>query len=236
VALWDAQSHAFEAADCTPYQDINSAEKQSGKTRLWEVQRLLVSRAWLTGRATAAVLTRKVDAEHPTLLLDESDAAFGGENEYAEALRGILNTGYRRGGAASCCVGQGASITYKDYSTFCPKAIAGIGKRPDTVSNRSIPLRLKRARRGEVERFRERDVAREAAEIAARLAAWCAVNLERLRQARPEIPAELTDRQADVCEPLLAIADLAGGDWPKAVRKALVELCAKAQAEVTRLA
>jgi hypothetical protein len=37
------------------------------------------------------------------LLLDESDAAFNGEKEYAEALRGILNTGYRRSGAAAAC-------------------------------------------------------------------------------------------------------------------------------------
>ena len=63
-----------------------------------------------------------------------------GEKEYAEALRGVLNTGHRRGGKASCCVGQGANITYKDFSTFCPKAIAGIGKLPDTVADRSIPI------------------------------------------------------------------------------------------------
>ena len=145
VTLWVAHTHAFDAANCTPYLAVNSAEKQSGKTRLLEILRLLVSRAWFTGRVTAAVLTRKIDAEHPTLLLDESDAAFAGEQEYAEALRGILNAGYRRGGVASCCVGKGAEMGYKDFSTFCPKAIAGIGKLPDTVADRSIPIRLKRA-------------------------------------------------------------------------------------------
>jgi hypothetical protein len=231
VALWVAHTHAFDAANCTPYLAVNSAEKQSGKTRLLEVLRLLVSRPWFTGRVTAAVLTRKIDAEHPTLLLDESDAAFAGEKEYAEALRGILNAGYRRGGAASCCVGKGAEMGYKDFLTFCPKAIAGIGKLPDTVGDRSIPIRLKRARRGEVARFREREAQREGSEIAARLAAWSASNLEMLRQARPEIPAQLSDRQADTSEPLLAIADLAGADWPKGARVALGELCRRAQGE-----
>jgi hypothetical protein len=231
VALWVAHTHAFDAWDCTPYLAINSAEKQSGKTRLLEVLRLLVFCAWFTGRVSAAVLTRKIDAKHPTLLLDESDAAFGGEKEYAEALRGILNTGYRRGGAASCCVGQGVNITDKDFSTFCPKAIAGIGKLPDTVGDRSIPIRLKRAGRREVARFREREAQRECAEIAARLAAWSASNLETLRQARPDIPPRLSDRQADVCEPLLAIADLAGGDWPEGARTALMELCGGTQAD-----
>lgn len=231
VALWTAHTHAFNAADCTAYLDINSPEKQSGKTRLLEVERLLVFNEWFTRRVTAAVLIRKIDAKHPTLLLDESDAAFGGEKEYAEALRGILNTGYRRGGAASLCVGKGAEMDYRDFSTFCPKAIAGIGKLPDTVADRSIPLRLKRAPRGEVARFREREAQREGSEIAARIAAWCASNLEILRQARPTIPAQLSDRQADCCEPLLAVADLAGGEWPEAARTALVELCVGAQVD-----
>jgi hypothetical protein len=51
-----------------------------------------------------------------------------------------------------------------------------------------------------------------------------------LRQARPNLPEELSDRQADVSEPLLAIADAAGGEWPERARRALIELCAQAQA------
>jgi hypothetical protein len=238
VALWLFHSHAFEAAVTTPYLAINSAEKQSGKTRLLEIlgRGLLVANPWFTGRVSTAVLVRKIDAESPTLLLDESDAAFSGNKrqagpskEYAEALRGILNSGYRRGGVASLCVGQGANITYKDFSTFCPKAIAGIGQLPDTVADRSIPIRLKRAPRGTVERFCERETPQEGYELGARVGVWCTANLERLRDARPEIPAQLSDRQADCCEPLLAIADLAGGDWPAAARPTLVELCAQAQ-------
>ncbi len=157
VSLWVAHTHAIGNADATPYLAITSAEKQCGKTRLLEVVQTVVANPWLTGRVTAAVLVRKIDADKPTLLLDESDAAFGGEKEYAEALRGILNTGHRRGGVASLCVGKGAEISFKDFSTFCPKTIAGIGKLPDTVADRSIPIRLKRAAPGEVvERFRLR--------------------------------------------------------------------------------
>ncbi|MEK7214362.1 MAG: topoisomerase, partial [Chloroflexota bacterium] len=130
VSLWVIHTHAFDAADVTPYLAITSAEKESGKTQLLETLELLVADPWFTARVTAAVLVRKIDAEGPTLLLDESDAAFGADKEYAAALRSVLNSGYRRGGKASCCVGQGASISYKDFSTFCPKAIAGINKLP----------------------------------------------------------------------------------------------------------
>jgi hypothetical protein len=231
ATLWAAHTHAMDAADCTPYLSVNSAEKSSGKTRLLEVLEILVREPWLTGRVTAAVLTRKIDAVRPTLLLDESDAAFGGEKEYAEALRGVLNSGYRRGGKASCCVGQGANTSYRDFETFCAKVIAGIGRLPDTVADRSMPIRLKRARQGEVKKLRKREAEREAAEIKARMAAWCATNLEKLRDARPDTPPELSDRQADCCEPLLAIGDLACGEWPNAARRALVQLCCEAQAD-----
>ena len=232
VALWVAHTHAIDAADATPYLAITSAEKQCGKTRLLEVTDLLVANPWLTGKVSAAVLIRKIDSEQPTLLLDESDAAFAGEKEYAEALRGVLNTGHRRGGKASCCVGQGTAITFKDFSTFSPKAIAGIGNLPDTIADRSIPIRLKRAARGEhVERFRRRDVEAEASGLRGRLEAWSAVTVENLRTARPVLPDALTDRQQDGAEPLLAIADLAGGEWPETARLALIELCGEAQAD-----
>lgn len=122
-------------------------------------------------------------------------------------------------------------MSYKDFETFCAKAIAGIGKLPDTVADRSIPIRLKRVPRGEVKKFRKREVKHEAAGNKARIAAWCSANLESLRDARPQMPDALSDRQADCCEPLVAIADLAGGEWPEAARRALVELCCEAQAD-----
>ena len=60
------------------------------------------------------------------------------------------------------------------------------------------------------------------------MAAWAQKNCqaERLQAARPEIPNELDDRQADICEPLLAIADHAGGSWSQRCREALVGLYA----------
>lgn len=176
IALWAAHTHAIDACDCTPYLQIGSATKRSGKTRLLEVLEPLVAKPWFTGRTSAAALVRKVDAERPTLLLDESDAAFGGEKEYAEALRGQLNTGYRKSGKATVCVGQGAKIEARDFSTFCAKAIAGIGTLPDTVSDRSIPITLRRRLSDEpCERWRERDGHAEAAPLRDLLGAWAAI-------------------------------------------------------------
>ncbi len=224
-ALWVAHTHGLDAADETPYLSITSPEKRSGKTRVLEVSEHIVARPWLTGRVSAAALVRKIDKVAPTFLLDESDAAFNGDEAYSEALRGILNTGHRRGGRASLCIGQGSSIDVHDFSTFCPKAIAGIGKLPDTVADRAIPIRLQRKERTEkVERFRARKARAETSPLLARLESWAAASVPALRGAEPALPEELSDRAQDGAEPLLAIADLAGGDWPKRAREALVEL------------
>ena len=225
TTLWVAHCHAFAVAEATPYLNVTSAVKQSGKTRLLEVLEPLVPAAWLTGRVSAAVLTRKVDGETPTLLLDESDAAFKHDSEYSEALRSILNSGYRRSGISSLCVGQGTSIGYRDFSTFCPKAIAGIGALPDTVTDRSIRIALKRRMPDEcVERFRQRDARRVGKPLGAQLHAWKGAAIEALRDAEPALPSALSDRAADVWEPLIAIADLAGGDWPTRARRAATGL------------
>ncbi|CAM5662101.1 hypothetical protein SPURM210S_04886 [Streptomyces purpurascens] len=45
-----------------------------------------------------------------------------------------------------------------------------------------------------------------------------------MQDAFPEMPEGVSDRPADVWEPLLAIADAAGGDWPQRAREACAEL------------
>jgi hypothetical protein len=231
IALWVLHTHCMAAADTTPYLYLGSAEKQSGKTRGLEVLELLVDKPWATGRVTAAALVRKTASVHPTLLLDECDAAFRGPEEYSEMLRAILNSGFRRGGKATTCVGAGVDIGTRDFDVFCPKALAGIGKLPDTVADRSIPVCFKRkAPTEKVDRFRRRRVEEEARQLREQLVAWARENWKRL-QVCPPLPEELTDRQQDIVEPLLAIADCVGGDWPQSARAALVEILTGAAAE-----
>ncbi|AII61453.1 DUF3631 domain-containing protein [Dehalococcoides mccartyi] len=222
IILWVIHTHIIESAVTTPYLNIYSAEKRSGKTRLLEVLEVLVARPWFTGRVTSAVLARKVDAECPTLLLDESDAAFKGEKEYSETLRGILNTGYRRGGKSSVCVGKGADISYKDLSTFCPKAIAGIGKLPGTLADRSIPIQLKRRNANEtVAKFHPRKIPTEIQSLKERLVQCTSLDLSEIELI---IPSELDDRAADCWEHLLIIAETAGNSWPEKARIAAIAL------------
>ena len=47
--------------------------------------------------------------------------------------------------------------------------------------------------------------------------------IETLRNGRAELN-EISDRQNDIAEPLIVIADIAGGDWPAKARRSVIEL------------
>ncbi len=89
TALWVVHTHAFEAAEATPYLAITSPERESGKTRLQEVLELLVARPLRTSNTGVAAMFREMSATHPTILFDEADAIFGkGKSDRAESCGG----------------------------------------------------------------------------------------------------------------------------------------------------
>ena len=232
IALWIAHTHAFGAAEVTPYISINSAEKQSGKTRLLEVLQHMVAKKWFTGHVTASALVRTIAAKKPTLLLDETDAAFKGQKDYWEHVRGILNEGYSLGGLYSMSVPDGKDWTPRDFSVFCPKAFAGIGQLPDTVRDRSISIEMRRRAPNElIDNFRRRKSPLELKPIHDEFSAWATEAVPILIDAEPDLPGELSDRAMDVWEPLIAIADLAGEGWPERSRAAALALSAGANVE-----
>ena len=236
IALWIAHTHVVDAAETTPYLSIRSAEKRSGKSRLLEVLGLLVARPLMTANISDAALFRAITAQRPTLLFDEVDAIFGRNARDREDLRGLLNAGYRRGMRVYRMGGQ-QKTTLEEFEAFSPKALAGIGELPATVADRSVAILLKRKAPDEpVARFRRREVERATEPLLDRIHAWADANLDLLREARPEIPDALDDRAADGWEPLLAIADLAGGIWPERARWAAFRSRPVTSARTTRSA
>jgi hypothetical protein len=214
IALWIVHTYAIEAADTTPYLSVVSAEKRSGKTRLLEVLELLVCSPLPTANISDAALFRAIAELSPTLLFDEVDAIFGAKAREREDLRGLLNAGYRRGALARR-MGGPRMTTLEAFPVFCPKALAGIGDLPDTITDRAIRIQLERKTRDErIERFRRREVEAEAELLRMRLADWLEPQVDELQAARPQLPDELDDRAQDIWEPLLAIADLAASGRP----------------------
>lgn len=220
VALWTMHTHAHDAADISPVLGITSPTKRCGKSTLEQVLGGLVPRPLPSSNLTAAALFRAVEAFRPTLLVDEADTFLGLRDE----LRGVLNAGHLRALAVVVrTVGDEHEV--RTFSTWCPKAIALIGNLPDTLTDRSIGIRMRRRTSGErITRLRQDRLAGELEPLRRKAARWARDHMETLRRADPDTPAELSDRAADNWRPLLAIADVAGGIWPTEARQAAVAL------------
>jgi hypothetical protein len=226
IALWCAHTHAFEAADVTPYLHVRSPEPQCGKTLLLEVVELLVRQPWRAAGVSEPVLFRRIARDAPTVLLDELDTVFTGSRAKmpeAGAVRQVLNAGNRRNAVVSRCAQKGEKLV--DFCVFAPKVLAGIGALPATIADRSIPIILAKKKATEsVRRFRRRDVADGLTLVRDGLAAWATTATDALRVARPRVPDIGSDRLEEAWEPLLAISDLAGDVWAKRAREAMVAL------------
>ncbi len=218
IALWVIAAHAFNGFQISPRLHIRSPEKRCGKTIALDVLECLTPHSIRTENVTTAVLFRLVDGYQPTLLIDEVDS-FLKDNE---ELRGALNAGHRRGGKMLRCEGENNEV--RAFKTFAPVALAGIGRLPGTLEDRSITIAMRRKKPTErITRFR-RDRASDLDKLASMAARWVNGHEISLSAADPDTPEILHDRAADNWRPLLAIADLAGGNWPTLARQVAVRL------------
>jgi len=224
--LWIAHTHLMDAWESTPRIAFLSPEPGSGKTRALEVTETLVPRPVEAVNATAAYLFRKVadPAGMPTILFDEIDTLFGAKAKEHEEVRGILNAGHRRGAVAGRCVVRGKTIETEELPAYCAVALAGLGNIPDTIRTRSVVIKMRRrAPNEQVSPYRRKHHAQEGNRLRDRLGLWARRVIETL-DTDPVMPEGITDRNADVWEALLAVADAIGGKWPARARVAAVAL------------
>ena len=221
VALWLVRAHAHNLFDVNPRLALLSPTKQCGKTTALELLERLTPRALMASNISPAAVFRVIEAQKPTLLIDEMDSF----SETHEELRGILNSGHRRTGAKVVrTVGDAHEV--KTFSTWCPMVAAQIGRLPDTLEDRSIIIHMQRRKRGEsVTPLRWTGSKGEALYrtlhvLGRGLARWVKDHGSALVACEPTLPPELGNRAADNWFSLLAIADKLGGDWPERARKA----------------
>ncbi|MBI4914031.1 MAG: DUF3631 domain-containing protein [Acidobacteria bacterium] len=219
IALWVAFTWLITWFKVAPLLVFSSPEPRCGKTQAIDFINRLAYRALVASNISPAAVYRVIEAFCPTLLIDEADA-FMKENE---ELRGIINSGHtRQTSYVWRCVGEDQDPV--PFSTWAAKAIAGIGHLSATIVDRSILVVLRRKLQSErSERLRHADP-RLFSDLASKLARFAQDAGPFLAEARPSLPDELHDRAQDNWESLLAIADLAGGDWPSLARNAALKL------------
>lgn len=222
VTLWIAATHAQQGWECATRLAIISPEKRCGKSRLLDTIEATSYASLITVNISSAALVRSIGVDPPTLLLDEADTIFGPKTaDNNEDLRGIINAGHARNRPY---IRWDITIRQREECpTFAMAALAGIGDLPDTIMDRAVVVRMRRRAPGEtVQPYRRRRDHEPLRELGERIHTWISGHVDELAKAEPQMPLE--DRAADTWEPLISVADVAGGDWPRRARTAALKL------------
>ncbi|UQA94551.1 DUF3631 domain-containing protein [Streptomyces halobius] len=225
ITLWVVATHLQPAWQHAPRLAVVGPAKRCGKSRLLDVLTETVHEPMLTINTTPAAVFRSITEEPPTLLVDEADTIFGTPKvaEKNEEMRGLLNAGHQRNRYVTRVVGN--DHTPRKFETFAMAALAGIGDLPDTIMDRSVVIRMRRRAKGETVRpFRSRRDTPVLHRLRDRIAAWARPLLDEAADLEPVMPVE--DRAADTWEPLVIVADLAAGPWPRLARTACAQMVA----------
>jgi hypothetical protein len=209
VALWAISTHVFERFTAFPYLAILSAVKGSGKTRLLEILEEVCGRPWRASTVSPAALFRKIAADSPTLLLDEAEVLSNPKSDVAQALRAILNSGYRAGASVPRC--DPPKWEVHNFLVFCPKAFTAIGRLPETIADRSIVIQMQKKGSAEkVARFTLRRVKAESTPLRWSVERVMDEVRDLVKDAYEDLPelAFLEDREGELWEPLFAVCSV----------------------------
>jgi hypothetical protein len=219
TTLWVLFTYAIEIAVHAPKLLFHFPEKDAGKTTALAVLHWMVQRPYPAVEATGAAIYRIVDRLKPTLLLDEADKLF----QRNTMLAHVVNASWTNSGQKIPRVGPGGVVV--EYDPYGTQAIAMKGLNlPDTTLSRCIACKIwPKLPSEKAEDFSYVDD-EEFRAIRRKLARWTVDNAAALRDANPEPAPGFNNRIRQNWRTLLAIADLAGGGWPKRARAAALEL------------
>ena len=213
IALWVLLSHIYDRFDIAPRLALTSPVRGCGKTVTLDLLSALVRGPRKADSITAAAIYHVVNADHPTMLLDEADNLDTATNKI---MRAVLNAGHRKGGKRVIVI-KGEP---REFDLFSPMAFGLIGILQLPLMHRSVVIRMEQSSRTlqrlHIDRDRKRiDPIYRACWAWARTAAK-KIDLD------PSLPRCLRNRVADNWRPLLAVADLFGEEWSKRARDAAV--------------
>ena len=230
AVLWSLHAHLVHHdkvwLPVSPKLAIQAPDRNCGKSTLLEVVGALTPRPETGSSVTASVVFWLIEARKPTLLIDEADRVLRSSND---ELIAVLNSSHRRAGAYVWRTEEigGERVPCK-FSTWAACAFAGIGTLPPTLQDRSIVIRLSRAKPGEVRAHLRNGSSPTLRTLRRKFARWAA---DLVRLPEPQLPAGLHNRSGDNWEPLLAIAALAGGHWPQLAKRAALAALSADQSE-----
>jgi hypothetical protein len=226
IALWSCASYLVQservALPIMPQLAFQSAGPESGKSTGLEITATLSYRGRLRSSYTASTVFRRINEEQATMCLVDLHTVL---TDPCSELHQVVKACHRRAEAIVDRTeensGRGRYI--KAYRCWAALAWASIGPLFDEMQSRAIILPLRPAL---PEESRDLDhsspgLCQALIDCRRQFAAWAPTITAPLD---PVVPEPLYSRLADNWRPLVAIAELAKGDWPQRVLTAIEEL------------
>lgn len=136
VTCWVLGTYLFPMFMTYPYLWLTGM-KNTGKSKLEAVLKLLCFNGKKLVNPTEATIFRTIQNERPTYIIDESRGIFG--SEVFPAIEAILNAGYKNDGTkVPRCVGDSNEV--EEFDVYGPKVIAGLNRISDVLEDRSIAM------------------------------------------------------------------------------------------------
>lgn len=220
LALWAAHTHVARESYTSPRILVTSPMPGSGKTTVLEhLERLVPYAVTMASVSSSALIPRIIAARETVLLIDEAEKALSPNRPGIEDVLGVLNSGYKVGGARPVLVpSKEEGWVAQSLPTFAPVAMAGNAPDlPEDTMQRTITVTMFPAHEGQVEESDWELIEPDAEGLGQRLAEWADTIREDVRQTRPPVPVGCTGRIKERWLPLKRVAVMAGGRWPDAV-------------------
>lgn len=214
TVLWVAHTHVYHHFQFTPRLTVMSGESGTGKTTVLDIIAELSPQGKVTIYPQPAVLMRKAESEGKvTFVFDEISKKLGsgGSRNSSADFQSVLLAGFQRGGTVERSAGSDA---VREFNVFAPAAMGGRGILADDLMNRAVNIHMKKSPDAEkLEDFRIRTARYALEKTFGMLDSWSRASGDILEYMGTEPPEAAKGRRADIWEPLIAIAELAGSDW-----------------------
>lgn len=216
--------HTF---DTFPYLIITSDTKRSGKTRFSEILSFLAARARNFTGASAASIYHSIRSDCPTMINDEAELLAG---ETQSILTAALNSGYRKGQVVPRVKGD----EVQEWPIYCPKVFILIGDVRDTLRDRSIVIRMRRA--DTKERFTFERARAEGAELHTQIVTATAKLAGRIRETYEKHTGLtfLSDRDEEIWLSLFAVCEVIAPERVEELKRVAVDMATEKTAPARR--
>lgn len=143
LSVWIMGTYMFPIFHSFPYISVGGV-KNSGKTKLMEVCRLLSFNGLMSSSASASSIFRIINSYRPSLFIDESESLSNAKNK--PELMSVLNNGYKNGAFALRAKQKGNRTDFEvgTFDLYCPKMIAAIRGLDRVLYSRTIPIVMRR--------------------------------------------------------------------------------------------